>query len=332
MTRHKKTTDNVNRVRERRSQVARNTSNNSQSQNVISERKMPPVMVRGSGYNQTLQKKHGKRKAGTKRRYDIALPTPGVEIRLPSIPAVKLGWRVISFSLVAIFIWLLNYLLTSPIFQVQTVEVQGAIRLSLEEIANTLNLNDKPVFILDPTALEFSLERTYPELTDISVQIGLPAQVSISVSERVPMIAWVNDSETVWIDGNGYVFNSRGDVDKLVKVFANTSPPLSNAIVEDNESMGIPAEDQGYVQPEFVSAIFSLRSQTPEGADLIYDSNHGFGWIDSRGWKVYFGMDVHDINMKLLVYGSIVEKLQLEGLTPSLISLEQVHAPYYRME
>jgi cell division septal protein FtsQ len=209
----------------------------------MSARKMPPVMVRVGGYSQTRQTNQKQKKARTKRRYDIALPTTGVEIRLPSFPVIKLGWRLLSFSLVVALIWLLNNLLTSPIFQVQAMEVRGALRLSHEEINNTLNVNSKPIFILDPNTMEDALEKAYSELTDVSVQIGLPAKVLINVSERVPMITWVNDSESLWIDGNGYVFNPRGDVDKLVKVLANTPPPLSNPIQADDGSVGYDTED-----------------------------------------------------------------------------------------
>jgi hypothetical protein len=38
------------------------------------------------------------------------------------------------------------------------------------------------------------------------------------------------------------------------------------------------------------------------------------------------------MEMKLLVYQAIVDRLQKEGITPALISVENVHAPYYRLE
>jgi hypothetical protein len=55
------------------------------------------------------------------------------------------------------------------------------------------------------------------------------------------------------------------------------------------------------------------------------------GWKDGRGWDVYFG-EPQDMDMKLVVYQATVRRLESEGIQPVLISVEQVHAPYYRME
>lgn len=293
---------------------------------------MPPVMVRDGVFISGTQSKGGKRKTRVKRRYDIALPTPGVEIRLPSFPVVKIGWRLMSLTLVIGLVWVLNYILTSPLFQVHSIEVNGAWRLSVDEIANTLNLYDKPVFVLDPALLEKNLQKAYAELTDISIQIGLPSQVLINVNERVPMIAWVYDSDSLWIDGNGFVFEPRGDVDKLVVVLANSPPPMSSPLPIEDNSLEANSSNYGVVDNEFISAIFTLKSQAPEATDIIYDGNRGFGWKDPRGWDVFFGLEVDNIQEKLLVYDTIVDHLLAEDLIPALIDVEHVHAPYYRME
>jgi hypothetical protein len=43
-------------------------------------------------------------------------------------------------------------------------------------------------------------------------------------------------------------------------------------------------------------------------------------------------MDVADLEEKLFVYSAIVEEVQANGITPALINVEHVHAPFYRME
>ena len=129
-------------------------------------------MVRGESYNLTSKAKKSRKAPRVKRRYDIALPTTGskgVEMRLPSTPVFKPDWRILSFLLVAGMIALIYYLWTSPSFQVQNIDVQGALRLSSMEISQTLNVYNKPVFALDPKQMESDLAKTYPELTDINV-------------------------------------------------------------------------------------------------------------------------------------------------------------------
>ena len=64
----------------------------------------------------------------------------------------------------------------------------------------------------------------------------------------------------------------------------------------------------------------------------MYTENRGLGWQDPQGWDVFFGADLNDIEMKLLVYDAIVAYVLREGIQPELISVEFVHAPYYRLE
>ena len=64
----------------------------------------------------------------------------------------------------------------------------------------------------------------------------------------------------------------------------------------------------------------------------MYTAGHGLGWKDPRGWEVYFGMNLKDMEMKLRVYKTLVKRLGKEKIQPQLISVEYVHAPYYRLE
>ena len=80
---------------------------------------------------------------------------------------------------------------------------------------------------------------------------------------------------------------------------------------------------------EMIDAIFVLKTQAPVDTGLSYDGQHGFGWIDNRGWQVFFGTNVDDIELKFNVYHAIVDKLSSEGITPAFISVEYLHSPYY---
>ena len=86
------------------------------------------------------------------------------------------------------------------------------------------------------------------------------------------------------------------------------------------------------MSPELVAAIVTMGEQTSKKAILIYDPQRGLGWRDKRGWDVYFGMDVANIAEKIIVYRAIKAQLRAEGITPVIISVEQIHAPYYRLE
>ncbi len=331
MTKKRENPTRAEKIRERRDKKHGKPNIKTRGKSEMLSRQMPPVMVRGSGYFPTLQSRKERKSRIPKRRVDIELATPGVEIRLPSMPAVRLGWRILSLLLVGGLLAIIYYFWTSPNFQVKMADVKGAQRLSTEEVNRTLNIYNKPVFVLNPRQLEKTLRIAYPELKDINVHVGFPSNIVVHISERFPLIEWNQDSTIQWIDGDGYAFPPRGDVDKLVSVQAYASPPKPVSALEEG-SLEYLGDYQVFMQPEFVAGILVMRSQAPEGTELAYDPVYGLGWKDPGGWDVFFGQDGSDIEPKLVVYKSIVEKLQASGVTPVVINVEHLHAPYYRLE
>jgi hypothetical protein len=65
---------------------------------------------------------------------------------------------------------------------------------------------------------------------------------------------------------------------------------------------------------------------------MQYDPSFGLGWQDPQGWMVFFGRNTSEITTKLLEYQTIIAALQERNITPALISLENLHAPFYRLE
>jgi hypothetical protein len=86
------------------------------------------------------------------------------------------------------------------------------------------------------------------------------------------------------------------------------------------------------MSPDLVSAILILRGFAPEGVPLVYDPDHGLGWRDPQGWRAYFGPDGSDMGQRLQVYQAIVSELKEKQISPALISVEHLHAPFYRMD
>jgi hypothetical protein len=70
----------------------------------------------------------------------------------------------------------------------------------------------------------------------------------------------------------------------------------------------------------------------PENSSLVYTKLNGLGWSDPRGWQVYFGVNFDGMQEKLVMYQTIVDQLTQKQITPVLISVENINAPYYRLE
>jgi cell division protein FtsQ len=319
---------------------------------------IPPVMARGGLDGLSMRAPKRQSRTNPKRRYDVALgkvfltDVPGAEVRLPSLPSVRLGWRLMSGVLLLALAAGLLFVWKSPIFRISSVETEGLQRLTLADLNAVMNgamgVYERPVFALDAKALEKALRETFPEFSSVDVQVSLPAAVKISVTERQPVLAWLQDDAEVWIDAEGVSFPPRGNPGALVRIKAQSAPPdsLPSSLSAENETEGqlpsLTAEKATGIEglkltPELVAAILTLNeaARSQSGSDdpvMLYNIEHGLGWNEPRGWKVFFGVDLENLDQKLLVYQALAERLKHEGIRPALVSVEYLHAPYYRME
>jgi cell division protein FtsQ len=70
----------------------------------------------------------------------------------------------------------------------------------------------------------------------------------------------------------------------------------------------------------------------PKGTPMTFSAASGLGWKDTGGWEVYIGTDLDQYDQKIALYQSISTQLAGQGITPALISVEFLNAPYYRLE
>lgn len=306
------------------------------------EQNMPPVMARGGMEGIAMRKP---KRNMPRRRYDVALggvfggDMPGAEVRLPSLPALRLSWRTVSGLAVLVLLGCLLFIWKAPLFQVSAVETDGLKRLTQADLNTVVDVVGKPVFLLSPRQVEKALTQAFPELAKVTVQVSLPNIVKITVVERQPVISWLQDGNEVWVDAEGVSFQMRGNPGVLVRVKAQSAPPSLNTTAMEPSSKiaalpGTPAVAVPSLRlpPEMVATILKLAKDAPSDAVLLYNTQHGLGWNDQHGCKIYFGSDDSDMDMKLAVYKALAVELEKKGIQPSLISVEYVHAPYYRTE
>ena len=337
-------------TRQRRDMTAKQTTARV-ARNVVvparrQERITPGVIVRGMGLGTPV---HQKARNKGRRQLYYSLGNTGAEVRLPSVPLVNPGWRILSGLLVLILFAGIWFAYNNPMFQVSSMEITGIQRLTNSDILEVVDVTNKPIFTINPIALKTALETSFPELTDVQVTVGLPALVSISAIERQPAILWKFGEQTYWIDAQGYVFEPRENLDGLVVVESDAVPPVVNevvtldivegdpALVDDEEET--PKDKQEPVEvlrqtvdPVVLEAALDLSKIIPAGTALTYSHLNGMGWTDNRGWNVFVGVDLDQIDQKLNVYQAVVNKLSQDGVTPVMISVENLHAPFYRLE
>jgi len=315
----------------------------------VAPRSAPPVMARSSVF--TTVQAQNKRTKKTRRRFDVALNAQGAEMRLPALPQIRFGWRLASFLLFAVLAFVFYTYLNSPMYRVEAVKIVGLQRLNSEMINTALGARGKQVFMLDANSMHQGLTNAFPELSSVQVGIELPNSVVITVTERIPVVIWLQGGRTMLVDNEGMSFPAREGLASLEipSVEAADSPPappgakplpppqtvpeLSTLIGEDGlpPTSTVYAQAQPLLTKDMVAAVLMIAEKAPADAALIFNGTHGLGWKDKRGWEVYLG-GASDIEVKLRIYRAILDYLKGQDARPTIISVEHIDAPYYRAE
>lgn len=259
----------------------------------------------------------GRRPAPRHRsRYERTLPWANAQVTLPSLPAIRLEWRVASLAIVLLFGSLLFYMMSQPAYFVDAINLAGAVHVPAEEIYKASGLNRTHIFWLEPAAIQANVEKV-PGIASAAVELRWPNVVSISVVERGPVLSWEQGGEKVWVDRSGALFAARGEITGLLPV-----------VVDDAQK---PVEEGQTVPAEAIAGALQLRALRPNIEMLHYDALNGLSYQDGRGWRGYFGVGAN-MEVKLAVYETLVADLVRRDIHPAVVSVSNPDAPYYRKQ
>ncbi len=261
-----------------------------------------------------------RRRKRTRRRIDLALPTGlGVEARLPAIPSVRVGSRLLTIILLVSLSLAFVRVLTSKDFYIEQAKVFGNKLLSSAQARSMAQVDGNLIFNIDPEQVVQQLKQ-YPEILSAEVDIHWPNQVEISLVEREPLVEWHDGGRTWWMSADGVAFIQHGSWPDIVKVEAQ-APVLH--VFEDPL---VPV-----IKPEVVSAAVELSANLPEIEILSYDPIYGLGFEESNGRVVHFGFE-GDMAVKVQMYRKLVERLSARNTNQVEIFLVNQDRPFYRLE
>lgn len=309
----------------------------SQSRNVRYAAEVPPITMRGTMGTPVLHR------TSTTVRRKVSIPTnqPGTEIQLPSLPIINPGWRLLS-GFLTIFLAVILYMAwNSPTFQISSAKVVGNDKIPAGDILQASGILDEPIFAVDPQEAQKEIATQFPDLSDITVKVALPASVVISAVEKTPAVVWEMELRSVWTDSSGMVIPARGDAGNIPAIQVQGDLPMYMQISEEEEetsktkTTAEQAADSNqplFVDQGMIQTAQLLQTAAPEGAVLTYSIRNGFGWSEPSGWKVCFGTSLDDLDQKLAVYRESQKALEAKGIQPGLINVEHAYAPFYRTE
>lgn len=257
------------------------------------------------------------RRRALRRRYDLVLPIEArTVVRLPSIPVLRIGPRLLSAVLFGATLLAIQRVVTSPGFQVGSVEVIGQRMLSANQVRSIARSEGRSVFLIDPAAAADRLT-AMPEIASARLRVRWPNRVTIQIEERHPLVAWNDGGRTWWISPDGMAFLEHGEWPGLVKVEAD-EPALR---IGDDPL-------QPVIEPELLWAAAALSAQVPEVDVLRYHAEHGLGFKDPQGWTAFFG-DGGDMVAKMRLYRTVAAHMVQRSFRPVVVSVEDPTAPYY---
>lgn len=301
------------------------------------------VTVRGEGFGQPVIQRAASR---PRRVYPINVHgTTGRAVFIPA-PSISLNSRMLSGLLVVGLIAVFFFIFNAEQFEVIRPTIVGASRVSVNDVEAVLNVNGESIFAIDPYQELKELTQAFPEIKGASIQVGLPNIVTLRFEERQPILAWAQKNQTRWIDAEGTIFAARGETPSgLLTVVSDNDPPLRKVVPTPGPTSTISPtpEKSGQVLPTpepavqkfdllILSQALTLSTHLPEKATLVYAEDGGLGWRDSRGWDVFFGTTLDDLQQKISMYEAIVSQLSQKGIKPKYINIVNLHAPYYRLE
>ena len=263
-------------------------------------------------------------------------------------PKFHLSWRVLSGLVAGICTALLISAFRSPNYVINDFEMEGNARITKEEVGAVVDIDHDRNFMVSPYSIERAIQENFPEFYDIEVSIDLSSTVKIRLHEREPFIAWNYENESVWIDEEGYLLPGRGEAQIALTIDSNQEPPfyipeermilagekrLRKTVIKkgENDPLALFKVYQR-IEPITYQAVKDLNHLLPEQDIILYDVRRGLGWNDNRGFRVYVGSDLDDIAAKMNMVEEIVKTLINMQVVPTVISVEQINAPYFRMD
>lgn len=343
-------------VRQRRNNRTQQRIKSTAARVVSSTNSQRPVIMRGVLSNTAEPFYRQAAKTNPRRQFYVSMDNAratgvaGAELRLPAIPMIRLGWRLISGLLVLSLLIALISAWNSPFFRVSDIHIFGLERLSASDLEAVVRLSNLSIIEVQPEKIKEEITLAFPELADVQVKVELPNYVSVTARERQPLLAWQKGETTHWIDAEGFIFPMRGEAGPLVSIQTDDEIPLApvlngtsgakQAVDQANQKtepestlkQSVPAYLDRRADMKILNATLQLTKKLPEGTQLVFDKQNGLGWKDPGGWQVYIGKDLDNFEVKLETYQAIIRELENQGIRPVLVSVAPHNAPFYRAD
>jgi len=269
-----------------------------------------------------------KKKKSRRRRSEMRLGVQAINYKTsaaPSLPGLSLkpllsfwqnrGAKIVGLLVLSGLMWGLYTLFSTPTFFVYRADIEGNVAVSAAEIYAAAEVHNQSVFWVNATKVARHVE-TLPNIKTASVAVSFPAQVSISVVERLPELVWQTGDTTWWVDQEGTIVPPKQSVEGMLRIIDNDHQPVQ----------------PGYrLDPTIVQGAQRLRVLVPGVSVVRYSRAMGLTVATPEGHPVYLG-DGEEIKAKLVVLTALLAELKTQDITPAFIDVRNPLRPVYKPE
>lgn len=251
-----------------------------------------------------------------------------VHVPVAGIKQVLLSARWMSLLLLAMVVMALVMIGQDEQFYVTTIPVDGASAIPAAEIVTASQLARQHIFAADPAGAAAGILGV-PGVLSATVTVRWPNQVHIQVKENSPIALWVEGNNQFWVMSDGRLLPARADVLGLLVIEAEGVEVTATAVPTTTGTTAPPIADTAFVPTDVLAGALQLKALRPNIERLYFQPGNGLSYQDGRGWRAYFGSGL-DMEQKLVVYETIIEQLQGQGITPAYVSVANQERPFYR--
>jgi len=221
--------------------------------------------------------------------------------------------RLLAVGLLVLLVWAVYSVFTSSSFYVSGAEVRGNMAITADEVYAASGLDGMSIFWVD-TEDAMSRIEALPNIKSARVSAMLPANVTITVEERMPRLVWQAGDTMWWIDPEGTVLAPRGVLEGAITIKDLDAKPL------------MPGDE---LSPTVLASIRALNNLLPRLTEMHYSHDQGIGFKTQEGWPVFLG-DERDMQTKLTMLLELRKSLLEQGITPNFIDVRFPQGSFYK--
>jgi cell division septal protein FtsQ len=206
----------------------------------------------------------------------------------------------------------------------EDVRFTNLIRMHGDELYDVLKLEGLNIFWVEPESIREAL-LALPWVEDAQVEVGMPAAITVNITEMTPAAVWVTNTGNYWLSMNGAAL-------PIANLEESALPELAlPQIIDSLQEARVVGDGPLAIDPQVLHSALTLMAAMPElDGSVRYNQSIGlnFPLPDPAVW-VYWG-DGFDMEAKLENLAVTRDLVRNSEEPAQILDIRFVDRPYVR--